>query len=202
MAGLFSKGRTALSPAQQKLVDLANQQQEQFRKVWMPVQNYYAQQAEAALPALTTQAEGQNTATARAQGTEAQLGGLQANAARGAGVGSGASLMGLNRAGNATAAGAGLGATAGDLQARQAYEQGLAKVLQTGINDQYQAQGGLSTAAGIQSAEQGQQLQSQTQNQQAIGQLAGLAGVLGGPGPVKVPDGGVPNVDVSRWGTI
>lgn len=196
--GLFSKGQSSLSPAQQQLMQIAGEKQAHFRKTWLPVQQYFAQQTMQNQPGKAAMAQGMAAATAKTKGTEATQKLAERTTAQ-AGLGSGRSVLGLGAGNVATAAGAGLGQTAGDLQARQAYEQGLAQVLSMGEQDQNTAIQGLQTAGGNQQA-LAQQTQQQNQaERQGFGQLLGLGGALAGSAvrgyQTLAPQGGL-----ATWG--
>lgn len=197
--GLFSKGQSSLSPAQQQLMQIAGEKQAHFRKTWLPVQQYFAQQTLQNQPGLAAMEQGKAASTARTQGTEATQKLAERTTAQ-AGLGSGRSVLGLGAGSTATGAGAGLAQTAGDLQARQAYEQGLAKVLSLGQQDENTATQGLQTAGGNQQALAQQTTQQNLAEQQGFGQLLGLGGALGGAA-VRGYQSPAPQGGLASWGS-
>lgn len=170
-----------VTPAQQQLLHAFTQQQQNFQRTWLPVQNYYANYVQQTYPAQKVAAEGLGAASARTRGGLAGEAIAARDASR-AGTGSGKFISDLGATSAATGGLAGGAETAGDLSARKAYEEGLARVLQLGRSDQQLGLQGLNTAAQTQEAEAAQEMGQQQGALQGAGQLAGLAGAVAGMG--------------------
>lgn len=170
-------GGMALTPAQSKMLQAAQSSMSNFQKTWLPVQSYYSQYLATNQSPLSQQAQGEATGAARAKATGAMLHDAAVKGAR-AGVGSGGFESALGSAANEGGAYAGRAGTSAALNAQQAYESGLANLVNVTNSDQSLANKGLSTAANVQGAEQQAAVQQGQGNLQGLGQLAGLGVAL------------------------
>jgi hypothetical protein len=178
MAGLFAKSGAPMAPANMMLKDQALESAKNFYNKWLPVQNMFINQTQTNAPSVKAQAKGLAGASARAGGASATDQLLSRDVTSGASAGSGRFLQDVQKSGDATAAGAGLGETAASGGADQRYYGSLLKGLGIYKQDMANTQQGLAGIGNAQQHELDTEQELNAQTQQGLGQLASL-GAMG-----------------------
>jgi|SRR5882757_2018646 len=175
MAGLFSKGGTPLTPAQQALQDAALKAAGNSYNKWTPLHSFFINQTQANAPAQQAMERGAAAGTARTAGAEATKSLLSRDTATGARPGSGRYSQAMQKGADETAGLVGTGQAGATADAQKRYVQALQTGLGLTQKDQSIAMQGLNTAATAQAQEAGAQVAQQQATNQGLGQIAGLA---------------------------